>query len=200
MKLLTSGIALVLAVFSIPGWADTCLFLLEEEGEEGGLQWVAERAVRRFYTADLSLIVRQIASLGPIELNSPFRLSGKAMENGKTLEIHLDGIGPRAEEALPPASVKDQKAIRAGMSIFRGHVVPNPRMYKAVVAVLLGVKARLKINPSIEKVIFYAVDVLNWSLRYTLMEKMGMEIVGYRTIGGDSAVTLQREVLLKQLR
>jgi hypothetical protein len=73
-------------------------------------------------------------------------------------------------------------------------------MYKAVVAVLLGVKARLKINPSIEKVIFYAVDVLNWSLRYTLMEKMGMEIVGYRTIGGDSAVTLQREVLLKQLR
>jgi hypothetical protein len=146
---------------------------------------LARKGIKRFYsTQETRPIVEQIAKLGKSEFNRSFALSGNAREEGGTLIVELDGIGPPVGKPLPPSSIKDNKATMAGL--------PNPfvsqqeigfHIAKAVSAVFEGIERRLLENPTIKKIRIETIDVANSRLKFMLMGKMGFKLISARTIG-----------------
>ncbi len=197
----------LLGIFlGLSAWAtDYCPILLDRlRGSEQGAKigsMVERRSFQKFYgLPELKPIVQAIAELKPIRFGFPFELTGSVREDGNTLIIHLDGIGPPVGSPLPAgsSSIKDAKGVHAGFfNPYNAEKTSNPRMIKAVTAVLEGAEARLKANPNLTKIVFQTKDVVNLSLKAMLQEKMGMKVIRSRSIGlSTSAETFELEVEL----
>ncbi len=160
---------------------------------------VNRRSFQKYYgSPQLKPIVDKIANLERFDYNGSFQLSGRASETNGTLLIYLDGIGPPLGHLMPAPSIKESKAVHAGVvNPFRREKSSNPRMIKAVAAVLEGVERRMQANPSITKLVFEMKDVVNPVLKSMLTEKMGLKIVAWRSIGlSESAATMRLEIEL----
>ncbi len=191
-------------LLAVTTWAaDLCPVFLAHiavsEHESKITELVARKSFAQFHgSAEVKPIVDAIATLGSIDFNKSFQLSGNAREENEVLIIRLTGIGPRLGTPLPPMGKGELKGVMAGhITPYVRNGIPKATMIKALTAVIEGVNKRLAANPQLKKVRFETIDVANYHLKTMLTEKLGFSFLYSRTIGlAESANTYDLEIKL----